>query len=249
MTDQRLWLYNGAPLVAFYDTLGIRRTYSRLKPPASWRGQNAYELTKVDCRVWVYWCFTSRYLLVFYVTIFQSYMWRHICAGGLKKKLYLRSGSQRQRHFTGFFNVPVLHRHGTTLCTQPFLKGYFRGTATMKYRKSTTIWKYNCCTLFCSTIFLLLFGSTIFVLYFAVHFLYFEFVVQLLYYNLICCTTFVPSFWSTVFIQLADSTIFIQFLRSVFLLPSFKYNYSTAFKFAYFHSFFFRVYCFICRIQ
>ena len=25
---QRLWLYNGAPLVAFYDTLGIRRTYS-----------------------------------------------------------------------------------------------------------------------------------------------------------------------------------------------------------------------------
>ena len=26
---QRLWLYNGAPLVAFYDTLGIRRSYSR----------------------------------------------------------------------------------------------------------------------------------------------------------------------------------------------------------------------------
>ena len=35
---QRLWLYNGGPLVAFYDTLGIRRTYSRLKPPASSRG-------------------------------------------------------------------------------------------------------------------------------------------------------------------------------------------------------------------
>ena len=35
---QRLWLYNDAPLVAFYDTLGIRRTYSRLKPPASSRG-------------------------------------------------------------------------------------------------------------------------------------------------------------------------------------------------------------------
>ena len=29
---QRLWLYNGAPLVAFYDTLGIRRTYFRLNP-------------------------------------------------------------------------------------------------------------------------------------------------------------------------------------------------------------------------
>ena len=32
-----LWLYN-APLVAFYDTLRIRRTSSRLKPPASSRG-------------------------------------------------------------------------------------------------------------------------------------------------------------------------------------------------------------------
>ena len=39
MPYQRLWLYNGAPLVAFYDTLGIRRTYSRLKPPQGrpWR--------------------------------------------------------------------------------------------------------------------------------------------------------------------------------------------------------------------
>ena len=29
---QLLWLYNGAPLVAFYDTLEIRRTHSRLNP-------------------------------------------------------------------------------------------------------------------------------------------------------------------------------------------------------------------------
>ena len=36
---RRPWLYNGAPLVAFYDTLGIRRTYFRLKPPASSRGE------------------------------------------------------------------------------------------------------------------------------------------------------------------------------------------------------------------
>ena len=28
-------LYNGGPLVAFNDTLGIRRTYSWLKPPAT----------------------------------------------------------------------------------------------------------------------------------------------------------------------------------------------------------------------
>ena len=69
--------------------------------------------------VWVYWCFTL------HATIFQSYMWRHRCAGGLRKKLlYLRSGSQRHKHFAGFFNVPVLHRHGTNLFIQ-----WFRHTA------------------------------------------------------------------------------------------------------------------------
>ena len=46
---QRLWLYNSAPLVAFYDTLGIRRTYSRLIPPASSRGKRGYsDLEIVD---------------------------------------------------------------------------------------------------------------------------------------------------------------------------------------------------------
>ena len=66
----------------------------------------------------VYWCFTS------HATIFQSYMWRHRYAGGLKK-LYLHSGPQRHRHFAGFFNnVSVLHRHGTTL----FIR-WFRHTA------------------------------------------------------------------------------------------------------------------------
>ena len=35
-----------------------------------------------------------------------SVMWRHRCAGGLKK-LFLRSGSQRHRHFVGLFNVSV----------------------------------------------------------------------------------------------------------------------------------------------
>ena len=35
------------------------------------------------------------------------YVTAHRCAGGLKKKLDLRSGSQRHRHFVGFFNVPA----------------------------------------------------------------------------------------------------------------------------------------------
>ena len=62
----------------------------------------------------VWWCFTS------HATIFQSYIWQHRCAGGLKEKLYLRSGSQRHRHLAGFFNVPVLHRHGTILLIRWF---------------------------------------------------------------------------------------------------------------------------------
>ena len=35
------------------------------------------------------------------------YVTAHGCASGLKKKLDLRSGSQRHRHFVGFFNVPT----------------------------------------------------------------------------------------------------------------------------------------------
>ena len=35
------------------------------------------------------------------------YVTAHRCTGALKK-LDLRSGSQRHRHFVGFFNVPVL---------------------------------------------------------------------------------------------------------------------------------------------
>ena len=87
---QRLWLYNGAPLVAFYDTLGIRRTYSRLKPPASSREGGG-----------VNWLFnvTINDILVIYVI-------RRRCAGRLQK-LDLRSGSKRNRHFVGFSNVPV----------------------------------------------------------------------------------------------------------------------------------------------
>ena len=66
---------------------------------------------------WVEKSFTS------HATIFQSYMWRHRCAGRLKK-LYLMSGSQHHRHFAGFFNVPILHQCQTTL----FIR-WFRHTA------------------------------------------------------------------------------------------------------------------------
>ena len=39
--------------------------------------------------------------------ISDIYVTAHRCAGGLKKKLDLRSGSQRHIHFEGFFNVPI----------------------------------------------------------------------------------------------------------------------------------------------
>ena len=47
---------------------------------------------------------------LFNVTINDTsviYVTAHRCAGVLKKKLDIRSGSQRHRHFVGFFNVPV----------------------------------------------------------------------------------------------------------------------------------------------
>ena len=59
--------------------------------------------------------FVQKYLrgeviLLFNVTIYDIsviYVTAHRCAGGLKKKLNIRSGSQRHKHFAGFFNVPV----------------------------------------------------------------------------------------------------------------------------------------------
>ena len=50
---------------------------------------------------WVEWLFN-----VTFNDISVTYSTAHRCAGGLKK-LDLRSGSQRHRHFVGFFNVPV----------------------------------------------------------------------------------------------------------------------------------------------
>ena len=70
-------------------------------------------------------------LLVFHITcndISVIYVTPEMCRW--MKKLYLRSGSQRHRHFAGFFNVPVLHRHGTTLLygdndTPPHLVAFY----------------------------------------------------------------------------------------------------------------------------
>ena len=60
------------------------------------------------------WCLSDSASVLLYFTfkvtindISVIYVTAHRCAGGLKKMLDLRSGSQRHRHFVGFFNVPV----------------------------------------------------------------------------------------------------------------------------------------------
>ena len=62
-----------------------------------------YDTTSAFVRGEVNWLFnvTINDISVIYVTANR-------CAGGQKKKMDLRSGSQRHRHFVGFFNVPVL---------------------------------------------------------------------------------------------------------------------------------------------
>ena len=90
-------------------------------------------------------CLAAHYICVLAPYMYQKRLWRgfafefigvlrhmqryfsHICDGTDVQadwRMYLRSGSQRHRHFAGFFNVPVLHRHGTTL----FIR-WFRHTA------------------------------------------------------------------------------------------------------------------------
>ena len=92
-----------------FDIFPLQKRCHHVKYAMEW------ELWNYMCilYVFVYWRFTS------HATIFPLYMWRHRCAGGLKK-LYLRSTSQRHRHFVGFFNVPVLDRHGATLFIRLF---------------------------------------------------------------------------------------------------------------------------------
>ena len=50
-----------------------------------------------------------------------TFMTAHRCASGLKKKVDLCVGSQRHRHFIGFFKVPVQHQHWAILTVLPQL--------------------------------------------------------------------------------------------------------------------------------
>ena len=51
-------------------------------------------------------------------------MTAHRCAGGLKKKVDLRSGSQSHKHSVGFFKVPVQHQNRALLSAFPRMDPY-----------------------------------------------------------------------------------------------------------------------------
>ena len=102
--------------------------------------------------------------LLFNVTINDIsviYVTAHRCAGGLKK-MDLRSGSQRHRHFVGFFNVPVLAPTRTTLFlrwfrhTAPFSRllrsrwGYGGHILDLTPRALTGVYLINCKFNFCT---------------------------------------------------------------------------------------------------
>ena len=68
------------------------------------RSVELLELINIDH---VKWCEVNFFFNVTVNNISVIYVTAHRCAGGLKKKFDLRSGSQRHRHFVGFFIVPV----------------------------------------------------------------------------------------------------------------------------------------------
>ena len=110
----------------------LNYTTTTLRALFAWHGSiNSIEFSHWSSEwVWVYWCFTS------HATIFQLYIWRHRCAGGLNK-LYLRSGSQRHGHFVGFFNRPVQ----VTTWGQPFYTVFLRNRPIKS--PFTTRWGYE----------------------------------------------------------------------------------------------------------
>ena len=75
-----------------------------------------HDLIKAKVLSLVKWCFDRESKT--YLCTSQSTSVKAQCAGGLKKKLNLRSGSQRHIHFAGFFNVDV---YGDSDYTAPFL--------------------------------------------------------------------------------------------------------------------------------
>ena len=66
------------------------------------------------------------------------YMTAHRCAGGLKKTLDLWSGSQHNRHFIGFFNVPVQ----VPTRDHPFIR-LFRENAQFSHSPFSIRWGYG----------------------------------------------------------------------------------------------------------
>ena len=86
----------------------IRGQGGHLGFPISLKNTNLVEDVEILLPVKFHWVELNWLFNVTINDISVIYVTAHRCAGGLKKKLDLRSGSQRHRHFVGFFNVPVL---------------------------------------------------------------------------------------------------------------------------------------------
>ena len=100
-----LWHYHALVSVAWMTPNGTARHLSVCLSIPVHLSKSAMWWVELVC------CLTS------HSTIFQLhvYMWRHRCAGELKKKLDLQSGSQCHRHFVGFLMCPSKHRHGANI--------------------------------------------------------------------------------------------------------------------------------------
>ena len=75
----------------FTTRMGVRRSYCHKHP-----GSPRWVITVIESEI----NDTCNDISVIYVTV-------HRCAGWPKKKLNLRFGHQRHKHFVGFFSVPV----------------------------------------------------------------------------------------------------------------------------------------------
>ena len=86
----------------------IKVMWCHLKGHLKWSIHAKYEVS-ISYSSFEFGCLRS------HATIFQLYMWQHRCAGAMKKKFDLRSGSRCHRHFLGFPDIIIIY--GWTVIT------------------------------------------------------------------------------------------------------------------------------------
>ena len=129
-----------AVLQCYQNTLKICSTFFRKNSRFCWTEQNFVwpDFVFLKClllkNVWLSWVELNCLFNVTINDISVIYVTAHRCAGGLKKKYDLRLGSQRHRHFVGFFNVTVL----APTRDQPFYTGVVSNLYIILYMHACT---------------------------------------------------------------------------------------------------------------